>query len=107
MGVDSPLSRFGLGPLDGERHEVDAPGFVAFSCQIQQVFTGAAAHVQNAATNLACFGQFDNVGLGPTGIPRGLALVHLLEIVAFHRPLLILLAALCQAHPSPGEHRQC
>jgi hypothetical protein len=54
-GFTPSLSRFGLVPFDGERREVDAPGFVALSCQIQQVFAGAAAHVEYAATNLTCF----------------------------------------------------
>ena len=79
MGVNSPLGGFGLGPLDGDRHEIQSAGFVASGCQIQEVLAGAAAHVENTATNLAGFGQFDDRRLWPSGVPRGLALIGLLE----------------------------
>ena len=78
-GVDTSLSGFGLGPLDGNRHEVEAPRFVASGRQIEEIFAGAAAHVENTATNLASFGQFDDCRLRPSRVPRCLTLIHLLE----------------------------
>ena len=64
MSGTPSLSGFGLGSLDGNGHEVEPPRYVAPGCQIEKVLTGAAAHVENTAANLAASANLTIAGCG-------------------------------------------
>ena len=84
MGVDFSVGSFGLRSLDDNRHEIDAPALMASACKVQDILAGAASYVEDAAMNEPRLGQFDDIRLRSSGIPRCLALVHLLEMLVFH-----------------------
>jgi hypothetical protein len=79
LRIDPTLGGFGLCPLNGTRHEIESSTLMASGRQVKNVFAGAASHVENAASNPARLGQLDDRRLRPFGVPRRLALVHLLE----------------------------